>query len=182
MHPDTSSCDKIVCSLCCPWIFVVHEHSWFVSPALMMACIQDDLRTPWRMFVITILCELNYKFEAMLYDKIKRYSCLDKPYLHTVAYIFVITSPFATTSNVISLLKTASKHWYYSKFIKYNSTGVLLIHKVVRVLMQVVVSPCNVMLTHWFLDKKAPFADHILKYIFLNEFQIKRHWNMLLEI
>ena len=30
------------------------------SPA--MACIQYDLRMPWRMFVITILFELNYKF------------------------------------------------------------------------------------------------------------------------
>ena len=54
MHPDTSNSNKSVCSLCCPWIFVAHEHSWFGSPALVMACIQDDLRTPWRMFITTI--------------------------------------------------------------------------------------------------------------------------------
>ena len=46
-----------------------------------------------------------------IYNKIKRYSCLYKSYLHTAAYIFVLTCPFETTSIVISLLKTASEHW-----------------------------------------------------------------------
>ena len=58
MHAGTSNFDKIVCSLCFPWIFITHEHSWCCP---VVAWDQDNLRTPWRLFVITILFELSYQ-------------------------------------------------------------------------------------------------------------------------
>ena len=79
----------------------------------------------------------------------------------SAAHIFAITCPVVTTSNFISLVKMASKHWYgYFRFIKYYSTFV-------RVVIKVVVSPCSNMM----LASSSDICEDVLQTIFYPLYQ-----------